>query len=197
MATPTRRDAARNRELLLSAARRLFADQGPDAPLEAIAEAAGVSRTTLHRHFTDRAELASAVLEENVVAIERRAGELADQDDGAVRLFHHMIDVQQGTPWLARVVDEHGDSAVGQLGRRTAAALEPLVARARAAGIAHPDVTTEHLLLTLPMIMASTAVQHRQAARTEGDDDRLQVTRAIVHRGLFTTAAPQETPADR
>lgn len=192
MATPTRRDAARNRELLLSAARSLFADQGPDAPLEAIAEAAGVSRTTLHRHFADRAELASAVLEENVAAIERRASELADQDDGAVLLFHHMVDVQQGTPWLARVVDEQGDSAVGQLGRRTAAALEPLVARARAAGITHPDVTTEHLLLTLPMIMASTAARHRGTGRTRADDDRLQVTRAILHRGLFTTEPPSD-----
>lgn len=189
MATPTRRDAARNRELLIAAARRTFTDQGPDAPLEAISDAAGVSRTTLHRHFADRAELASAVLEENVAGIERRAEEAAGVDDGAVALFHHLLDVQQNTQWLARIVDEQQDSAIGQLGRRTAAALEPLIARARAAGITHPGVTTEHLLLTLPMAMAAAAVEHQRPARPP-DPDRMRAMREILHRGLFTTELP-------
>ncbi|MFI2488761.1 TetR/AcrR family transcriptional regulator [Promicromonospora kroppenstedtii] len=181
---PTRRDAARNRELLVAAARRAFARRGPDVPLEEIASEAGVSRTTLHRHFAHREELASAVLEHNVADIEVRAAALSAVDDGAERLFHHLLDVQFEVPWLGRVVAD-GMPGTADLGERTAAALAPLLERARAQGRVHPGVTTEDVLLTLPMVMAVQA-----ATAVGGAPSRESTTRAILHRGLFTTAPP-------
>ncbi|MBE1876196.1 TetR/AcrR family transcriptional regulator [Myceligenerans pegani] len=185
---PTRRDAARNRERLVAAARRVFADLGPDAPLEEIARTAGVSRTTLHRHFADRPALVSAVMWQNVVDIETEAAKLSDADDGAVRLFHFMHDMQRGAPWLALVVTPGGDvelRALGDLAERTASALEPLLARAREAGLTHPSVTTQHVLLTLPMAMAVQAAETSAGLRPPAD-----ATREILHRGLFTTDPP-------
>jgi AcrR family transcriptional regulator len=70
-----RRVAARNRTALITAAREVFAEQGLNAPLSAVARRAGVGQGSLYRHFTDRVALASAVLDENVRQIERAAAE--------------------------------------------------------------------------------------------------------------------------
>ena len=70
-----RRVAARNRAALITAAREVFAEQGLNAPLSAVARRAGVGQGSLYRHFADRVALASAVLDENVRQIELAADE--------------------------------------------------------------------------------------------------------------------------
>src|SRR5215216_6360769 len=52
-----RADAERNRERILAAAREVFAERGLDAPLDAIAERAGVGQATLYRRFPRREDL--------------------------------------------------------------------------------------------------------------------------------------------
>ena len=56
-----RADARRNYEALLTAARELFLEQGPDAPLDEVAKRAGVGAGTLYRHFPTRDDLIAAV----------------------------------------------------------------------------------------------------------------------------------------
>lgn len=61
-----RGDAARNRVLLLDAARRLIAERGPDAvSTDDIAMAAGVGKGTLFRRFGSRAGLMMVLLDED------------------------------------------------------------------------------------------------------------------------------------
>jgi serine phosphatase RsbU (regulator of sigma subunit) len=55
-----RADAARNRERILAAAGKLL-EQSPGASLGEIATAAGVSRSTIYRHFTDREGLVKEI----------------------------------------------------------------------------------------------------------------------------------------
>ncbi|MDV3127056.1 TetR/AcrR family transcriptional regulator [Mycobacterium sp. 21AC1] len=63
---PERGDAARNRLLLLDAARRLIAERGPDAvSTDDIAVAAGVGKGTLFRRFGSRAALMMVLLDED------------------------------------------------------------------------------------------------------------------------------------
>ena len=52
-----RRDAQRNRDAILTAARAVFCDHGLEAPLEEIARHAGVGIATLYRRFPSRVEL--------------------------------------------------------------------------------------------------------------------------------------------
>lgn len=182
---PVRRDAARNRARLLAAARHIVAERGPEVPLDEIAREAGVSRTTLHRHFADREALVAAVLQGNVEEIEARARDLRERDDGAAELFGHVLDVQVGTPWLAQMVAQERSGGLAELSDRTKAAFEPLMAQARAAGTVHPGVTAEDVLLALPMMMAALA-----ADRRADDSGGLARARQILHRGLFTTAPP-------
>ncbi|RDH79460.1 TetR/AcrR family transcriptional regulator [Mycolicibacterium moriokaense] len=61
-----RGDAARNRALLLDAARRLIAERGADAvSMDDIAAAAGVGKGTLFRRFGSRAGLMMVLLDED------------------------------------------------------------------------------------------------------------------------------------
>jgi AcrR family transcriptional regulator len=65
-AAPTERaDAARNRQLILDAAKRLFAEQGVSrTSMDQVAAAAGVGKGTLFRRFGSRSALSLAVLDE-------------------------------------------------------------------------------------------------------------------------------------
>jgi len=59
--TPQRADARRNQQLLITAAREVFAQQGGALQMEAVAKAAGVGVGTLYRHFPTKQELISAL----------------------------------------------------------------------------------------------------------------------------------------
>jgi AcrR family transcriptional regulator len=61
-----RADARRNSERLIEAARKVFADQGGGASLEAIAKQAGVGVGTLYRHFPKRIDVVEAVYRDDV-----------------------------------------------------------------------------------------------------------------------------------
>ena len=63
-----RRDAQRNRDAILAAARQVFCDHGLEAPLEEIARRAGVGIGTLYRRFPSRVQLLDAVLADTVQA---------------------------------------------------------------------------------------------------------------------------------
>jgi AcrR family transcriptional regulator len=61
-----RSDAQRNHIRLVLAAREVFAREGNDASMEAIAHQAGVGAGTLYRHFPRRIDLVEAVYQNDV-----------------------------------------------------------------------------------------------------------------------------------
>lgn len=63
---PLRKDAARNRMLLLEAAHAVFAERGLEASLDDVAHVAGVGVGTAYRHFANKQELAEALFAKHI-----------------------------------------------------------------------------------------------------------------------------------
>lgn len=80
-ARPLRKDAQRNRDLLVAAARRVFSVRGLDAPLEDVAKEAGVSIGTLYNRFPTRGGLIDAALADKVAHAVELAGTAAAMAD--------------------------------------------------------------------------------------------------------------------
>ena len=74
---PKRADARRNYDTLVAAARAVFTEDGTSAPLEDIAERAGVGIGTLYRHFPTRQALLEAVYVDEVEAMAQAANDLS------------------------------------------------------------------------------------------------------------------------
>jgi AcrR family transcriptional regulator len=72
-----RADAQRNLRRVLDAAREVFAEQGSEASVTAIAERAGVGVATIFRRFPTKDDLLGAILEQ-------RLDELVDAADAAL-----------------------------------------------------------------------------------------------------------------
>ena len=77
---PLRRDAERNRQRILEAAREAFAEDGLSVTLDEIARRAGVGVGTIYRRFPDKEQLIDALFETrmNEFAAEAEAALLAD-----------------------------------------------------------------------------------------------------------------------
>ncbi|MEU4491936.1 helix-turn-helix domain-containing protein [Streptomyces sp. NPDC023998] len=92
---PLRADAQRNRDKILSAAVRIFAEQGLDAHLERIAKEAGVGTGTLYRNFPTREILIEAAYR----------NELSRLCDAAPDLLATMEPREALRAWMGRFID--------------------------------------------------------------------------------------------
>src|SRR5579863_1523990 len=61
-ARPLRADAAKNRERILEAAEATFTAEGVAAPIDAVAQRAGVGVGTVYRHFPTKEALFEAIV---------------------------------------------------------------------------------------------------------------------------------------
>jgi len=78
---PLRRDAERNRDRIVEAARAAFAAEGIEATVEEIARRAGVGMGTLYRRFPTKGDLVDAVLEDAVAEVCRAAQSALEEGD--------------------------------------------------------------------------------------------------------------------
>lgn len=152
-----RADASRNRAKILVAARALFAEQGPQAPTDAIAARAGVAVGTLYNHFATKDELLEAALADRLAEIAALArAALARTEEGAdpwaevVGLTRTLATAQLEDRALKAGVGAARASAVyGQAGGDLFAAAGALIERAQAAGQLRADVDAMDIVLLL------------------------------------------------
>jgi AcrR family transcriptional regulator len=140
---PMRADARRNYDKLVAAARALFAEAGTSAPLEEIAERAGVGIGTLYRHFPTRQALLEAVYVDEVEAVARAAEDLAQLPpwDALSRWLHQYVGFAATKRALNEALLEAAPDSDVLLQCRTAimSAGTALVERAQEAGVIRPD----------------------------------------------------------
>jgi len=141
---PLRADAKRNREQLLAAARAAFTERGSAASLEDIARRAQVGVGTLYRHFPTRQDLVEAVYVDEVEALCNSAAEEVPGSswDALVHWLDRFVDY---VATKRALVDEMVATAPEQERLEASchdaifAAGEPLLARAKAAGVVRGD----------------------------------------------------------
>ncbi|MFC5143433.1 TetR/AcrR family transcriptional regulator [Streptomyces aureoversilis] len=93
---PLRKDAQRNRDLLIAAAREIYAERGVEAPLDDIARRAGVGNATLYRRFPTRGALIEAVFGDALTHTLRRGEEARGADDAWAGLTGYLEYIFEG-----------------------------------------------------------------------------------------------------
>ncbi|BBA96965.1 hypothetical protein RVR_2499 [Actinacidiphila reveromycinica] len=169
-----RADARANREAILAAAARLYADRDPAIPSIDIAKAAGVGRATLARHFPTPQSLRLAVFEQLIEQIERIASSLPD-GPGVLPLFiGRVIDLFDDNAPLVDLIRSARDPRAGtdDLVERLRAAVTPVLWRAREAGVIDTEVDAEDFRLLI--FMASSATRTHP-----GPDARARIARLV------------------
>ncbi|GAA2445834.1 TetR/AcrR family transcriptional regulator [Agromyces soli] len=154
--TSTRRDARRNHERLLVEARRLFAERGIDAPLDELANRAGVGAGTVYRHFPNREALLLELYDSALVMFRDMQPEILEANT-AWQAIERYIERLAGwiaeTPYLAALLHRVGEIYPDH---QPALAMEPLlnelVDRAKAEGSLRADVTGVDLSVLANML---------------------------------------------
>ena len=140
---PMRADARRNYEKLVDAARAVFTADGTSAPLEDVAERAGVGIGTLYRHFPTRQALLEAVYVDEVEAMARAAADLAELPpwDALSQWLHQYVGFAATKRALNEALMETDPDSNVLLTCRTAMkqAGTALVERAQRAGVVRAD----------------------------------------------------------
>ena len=90
-------ERAQRREGYLDAAIAVISTEGPRASMESIAQAAGVSKPILYRHFGDRDGLIEALAERFVGELTDRLDEILTSGDHPIELLRRCIDAYVAT----------------------------------------------------------------------------------------------------
>lgn len=149
---PLRRDAERNLERVLVAAREAFAEHGMDASVEEVARRAGVGIGTVYRRFPTKADLVDAVFEASIAdlsTIAREALELADPWDGFCMFLERALELNAANRGLHAVLatNEHGRERIAAARRKMRPLVGRVIARAQEQGTLRPDFRPQDLSL--------------------------------------------------
>jgi AcrR family transcriptional regulator len=160
-ARPMRKDAARNRELLIAAGRDVFARRGLDASLDDVARQAGVGIGTAYRHFANKFELADAIMKkvlDEVLTVARDAAEADDPWAGLVGFLEFVLELQTKDRGLREAMmgiagnrPDH-DEAHHQAHDQIAEPVTGLLRRAQEAGRVRADAVMSDLGCVVMML---------------------------------------------
>ncbi|MER6125449.1 TetR/AcrR family transcriptional regulator [Streptomyces sp. NPDC001795] len=155
--TRPRADALRNRERIVTAAREMFVEYGPDVPFDEIARRAGVGNATVYRNFPDRdalvREVVCSVLDRTSEEAERAIAESSDAFEVLERFAHAAADerVSALCPMVSSTFDQfHPDLEAAR--ERIEGLIEEIMDRAKAAGQLRPDVGVGDVMVAVAQL---------------------------------------------
>ena len=156
-ASRPRADALRNRERIVTAAREMFVEFGPEVPLDEIARRAGVGNATVYRNFPDRdalvREVVCSVMDRTSEAAEQALAETGDAFEALERFVHVAADerISALCPMVSSTFDKnHPDLEAAR--ERLEQVVEEFMDRAKAAGQLRPDVGVGDVMLAVAQL---------------------------------------------
>ncbi|HEY9409371.1 MAG TPA: helix-turn-helix domain-containing protein [Jiangellaceae bacterium] len=158
-ARPLRKDAQRNRALILDAAREVFAQRGLAVTLDDIAAHAGVGVGTVYRRFSTRDALIEALFEDRVRDVADRAETALSYDDpwqGFTAFVRDLARVHAEDRGLREVLlAENTPARFAEAQAHLAPLLDRLVSAAQEQGTLRRDVTSADLPVLMAMVSAA------------------------------------------
>ena len=149
-----RLDAQRNYAAILQAARKVFSEHSPAAPLQLVAEEAKVGRGTLYRHFPNRTSLIAALYEDRLQRYSDYAQANSTDPDLLFKLLRIVAFDQIAIPGLFRAINAEMDSHehIAMLWQRTQETFALPLKVAKESGSIHPEVDLRDLFLAIAML---------------------------------------------
>ncbi|MFC9929790.1 TetR/AcrR family transcriptional regulator [Streptomyces sp. NPDC127190] len=152
-----RADALRNRERIVTAAREMFVEHGPDVPFDEIARRAGVGNATVYRNFPDRdalvREVVCSVMDRTAEAAEAALAETGDAFAALEHFVHTAADerISALCPMISSTFDQHHPDLVAA-SERVERLVAQIMERAAAAGQLRADVGVGDLLIVVAQL---------------------------------------------
>lgn len=166
-----RADAERSIRSILEAAERILRVD-PSATMEQIAAAAGVARTTIHRHFANRdalvASMVNAAWRQLRDAVEQARPTMAPPLVALHQATANILRIKSG--WLFALAQPAVETSTAEIQAEVFAACDAVLARARQRGDIAPDADLAWTRQVYLALLTDTA-QHM--AGTETDPDTL------------------------
>jgi AcrR family transcriptional regulator len=154
---PLRKDAERNRQRIMDAARELFAEQGLGVTLNDVAHHAGVGVGTVYRRFPEKCQLIEELFEQQIgqlVALVEDA--LADPDpwSGLTGFLRRNLEMQACDRAFRQIIlgTPEGAERVGKIRDRMFPLAAQVVQRAKDAGSLREDFRPEDVPMLLLML---------------------------------------------
>ena len=162
-ASPTKRIPSR--DAIVDAAIATLA-RSPDASLSVIAEAAGVSRATLHRHFPGRDSLIDAVclqaLRETSAAVNAIDYETMTSTSYLQAVFEAIIPLGDRFHFLAKVAADTANVAVNDAYARQIRGVEEMVRWMAREGALAPGVPADWAVLVIDSLIYTSWIAVRE-----------------------------------
>ena len=165
-----RADAVRNRARILQVAHDVFAAEGPEVPIDEIAQRAGVGMGTIYRHFPTKEALLLAIVTEGIDRLNGWIRELIENDPAnALDGFMEGI-IEKGFVDQSLAADLAGsgidiDAELPDRHRTFRHALDDLVAQGQRAGTVRSDIDGRDLKA---MIVGLQAMRQYRGAQLDG-----------------------------
>jgi AcrR family transcriptional regulator len=155
-----RRDAQRNRDKLVEAARNLFIQRGIDVSLDDIARDAGVGVATAYRHFPEKEQLIDAVASDALSRTVELAQQAAAHErawDGLVFWLTGVTEMQAVDAGLRALLKSRsrGADRAQEAHDKLSKALTQLIRRARAEGDLRDDLELSDIAVFNYMLSAA------------------------------------------
>ncbi len=148
---PMRADAVKNRQRILEAAEEVFAARGVAAPIDEVAERAGVGVGTLYRHFPNKEALFEAIVLTRLEELARAAAAPPGPDAGQA-FFSYLREFAGKVSNKHDLIDALGAAGIDIKSRCSGMSAElatgvgRMLERAQSAGAVREGVTAEEVM---------------------------------------------------